>query len=174
MAGSNPGQRNIRGSDVVSAVLKDARATLRPMREHDIPNVFGIERRSYDFPWSVSVFTDCLRVGYCCWTIAVDTELAGYGIMTVAAQECHILNICVDPDYRRRNYASALLDQLLDSAITHGAATAYLEVRPSNTAALDLYLGAGFSRIGERPAYYPAKNGREDALVLSKSITGAV
>ena len=62
----------------MSAVLKDPRASLRPMREHDLAKVFAIERRSYDFPWSVGVFTDCLRVGYCCWTILADTDLAGY------------------------------------------------------------------------------------------------
>ena len=174
MGRSPAGERNIRGNDVVSAVLEDPRATLRPMREHDLPKVFAIERRSYDFPWSVSVFTDCLRVGYCCWTIVEERDLAGYGIMTVAAQECHILNICVDPDYRRRNYASALLGQLLESAVTHSAMTAYLEVRPSNTAAMDLYLGAGFSRIGERRAYYPARDGREDAFVLSRPIPAAL
>lgn len=154
----------------MSAVLEDACANLRPMREHDIPAVFAIERRSYDFPWSVGVFTDCLRVGYCCWTIVADTELAGYGIMTVTAQECHILNLCVDPDYRRRNYATVLLDQLLKSAETHGAESAYLEVRPSNVAAVDLYVSAGFARIGERQNYYPARGGREDALVLSKPV----
>lgn len=141
------------------------------MREHDIPGVYAIERRSYDFPWSAGVFSDCLRVGYCCWTIADSATLAGYGIMTVAAQECHILNVCVDPEYRRRGYASSLLDQLLESAAAHGAKTAYLEVRPSNRAALDLYIGSGFRRIGERPAYYPARDGREDALVLSKPMS---
>ena len=156
----------------MSAVVEDAVPILRPMREHDIPRVFAIESRSYDFPWSVGVFADCLRVGYCCWTTVEGRELAGYGIMTVAAQECHILNICVDPGYRRRGHANGLLEQLLDSAIRHGAKAAYLEVRPSNRAALDLYLGAGFSRIAERPAYYPARDGREDALVLSKQIRG--
>ena len=156
----------------MSAVRKGACATLRPMREHDIPSVVAIERRSYDFPWSVGVFTDCLRVGYCCWTIVEDTVLAGYGIMTVAAQECHILNICIDSDLRKRGYATALLDQLLESALTHCARTAYLEVRPSNLAAVELYQGAGFSRIGERPNYYPTRQGREDALVLSKLVSG--
>ena len=141
------------------------------MREHDIQHVFAIERRSYDFPWSIRVFSDCLHLGYCCWTIFEDQDLIGYGIMTVAAQECHILNLCIDPNCRRRGYAGALLDQLLNSAAARGAKTAYLEVRPSNNAALDLYLGEGFSRVGERLAYYPAGEGREDAVVLSKSIS---
>ncbi len=154
----------------MSAVVKEPVPTLRPMREHDIPCVFDIERRSYDFPWSIGVFSDCLRVGYCCWILGEGTNLSGYGIMTVAAKECHILNICVDPDRRRRGHAGALLGQLLDSAATHGAKTAYLEVRPSNIAALGLDLGAGFPLVGERLAYHPASDGREDALVLSKSM----
>jgi [ribosomal protein S18]-alanine N-acetyltransferase len=132
--------------------------------------VVAIERRSYDFPWSVGVFSDCLCVGYCCWTLVAGKDLAGYGIMTVAARECHILNICVDPAYRRQGYAGALLGRLLESAVAHRAKIAYLEVRPSNRGALGLYLGAGFSRVGQRPRYYPAPDGREDALVLSKTI----
>lgn len=154
----------------MSAVAQHPRPTLRPLREHDLAEVHRIEQRSYDFPWAPGVFADCLRVGYCCWAILDQAELAGYGIMTIAAQECHILNICVDPDYRRRGYANALLQQLLASADVHGAKTAYLEVRPSNHAALDLYQRAGFSKIGERPDYYPARNGRENAFVLIKEL----
>jgi ribosomal-protein-alanine N-acetyltransferase len=157
----------------VSAVAEIRQPTLRPLREHDLPQVHRIERRSYDFPWSLGVFSDCLRVGYCCWAILDKSDLSGYGIMTIAAQECHILNICVDPDYRRRGYASALLQQLLCSADVHGAKTAYLEVRPSNHAAIDLYTRVGFSRIGERPNYYPARNGRENAFVLIKELADA-
>lgn len=165
------GERTVaRRLDSVSAVLKKENVSLRPMREHDIVGVCAIEQRSYDFPWSAGVFTDCFRVGYCCWTIVENIQLAGYGIMNVAASECHILNICVDPSYRRRSYATALLDQLLESAETHGATTAYLEVRPSNVAAIDLYLKSGFSLSGQRSNYYPARDGREDALVLSKPL----
>ncbi|MFT4581910.1 MAG: ribosomal-protein-alanine N-acetyltransferase [Gammaproteobacteria bacterium] len=145
---------------------------LRPMREHDLARVSIIEQRAYGFPWSIGVFADCLRVGYCCWTIWAENDLAGYGIMSVAAQECHILNVCVDPMHRRRGNAAKLLDQLLESAGTHEARTAYLEVRPSNLGAIDLYTKNGFSQIGRRPAYYPAIDGREDALVLSKEIGG--
>ena len=154
----------------MSAVAESPQPVLRPLREHDLKRVHEIECRSYDFPWSLGVFSDCLRVGYCCWAVVDDRDLAGYGIMTIAAQECHILNVCVDPDYRRRGYAAALLQKLVDSARVRGAKTAFLEVRPSNGAALDLYLGAGFSRIGERTDYYPALDGRENALVLYKTL----
>ena len=154
----------------MSAAIENSTPALRPMREHDLARVSMIEQRSYDFPWSVSVFADCLRVGYCCWIIASEHEMAGYGIMSVAAEECHILNICVDRTFRRRGFAGLLLDQLLESAISHGAKMAYLEVRPSNLAALDLYTGNGFTQMGQRPGYYPAQVGREDAFVLSKEV----
>ena len=155
----------------MSAALENSPPLLRLMRENDLARVSMIEQRSYDFPWSVGVFADCLRVGYCCWTIGNEHEMAGYGIMSVVAQECHILNICVDPNFRRQGFAGLLLQQLLESADAHGATMAYLEVRPSNFAALDLYIEKGFAQIGQRPDYYPAQVGREDALVLSKEIT---
>ena len=154
----------------MSAVAESPRPVLRPLREHDLKRVHEIESRSYDFPWSLGVFSDCLRVGYCCWAVVDQHDLAGYGIMTIAAQECHILNVCVDPDYRRRGYAAALLQKLIESACARGAKTAFLEVRPSNGAALDLYLRAGFSRLGERTDYYSALDGRENAVVLYKTL----
>ena len=146
----------------MSAVAESPWPVLRPLREHDLNRVHEIECRAYDFPWSLGVFSDCLRVGYCCWAVVDQPDLAGYGIMTIAAQECHILNVCVDPDYRRQ--------KLIDSARARGANTAFLEVRPSNGAAIDLYLRAGFTRIGERTDYYPALDGRENALVLHKTL----
>ena len=101
----------------MSAALENSPPLLRLMREHDLARVSMIEQRSYDFPWSVGVFADCLRVGYCCWTIGNEHEMAGYGIMSVVAQECHILNICVDPNFRRQGFAGLLLQQLLESLI---------------------------------------------------------
>ena len=154
----------------MSAVVQEPTPLVRPMREHDLPRIHTIESRSYDFPWSLGVFSDCLRVGYCCWTIESAHVTAGYAIMTVAVHEAHILNLCVDPHYRRLGYARALLAQVFDSGIQHGARSVYLEVRPSNRSALRLYESEGFTQIGRRPAYYPAQAGREDALVLSRKI----
>lgn len=154
----------------MSAIPKDTTPQLRPMREQDLPRVVAVEQRSYEFPWSTGVFGDCLRVGYCCWVLADGDRPCGHGIMAVAADEAHVLNVCVDPDYRRRGLARRLLGHLLAIATDRGAQIVFLEVRPSNTAAIDLYRQAGFSQIAMRRGYYPAAVGREDALVLGKTL----
>ena len=152
----------------MSAVVELPDPVLRPMREHDLTRVVAVEQRSYNYPWSMGVFSDCLRAGYCCWVIeAPDSDqLGGYGIMTVAAGESHILNVCINPDFRRRSFGHLLMLRLTELAKAHKAEHCFLEVRPSNTVALRLYQRLGFRRIGLRRGYYPAVGGREDAVVL--------
>lgn len=156
----------------MSAILKNREVGLRPMRDHDLAQVAAIEQRSYEFPWSLGIFSDCLRVGYCCWTLADEETVVGYGIMAVAADEAHILNICIDPGYRRLGLAGRLLAQTLALARSHQATIVFLEVRPSNTAAQALYRAAGFQQLAVRRNYYPAREGREDALVLGLRFDG--
>ncbi len=151
----------------MSAMLKPDTLAIRPMLDEDLEAVHGIEQRAYEFPWSVSIFSDCLRVGYCCWVLETDTALAGYGIMSVAVEESHILNVCVAPEARRQGFARAMMSHLLFTGAEHGARIAYLEVRPSNAGALKMYIDLGFRHVGTRRAYYPAHKGREDAFVLS-------
>jgi ribosomal-protein-alanine N-acetyltransferase len=137
------------------------------MREHDLPQVVAIEQQAYEFPWSLGIFKDCLRVGYCCWTLAFDDAVAGYCIMSVAAGEAHVLNVCVDETRRRRGHARRMLEHMVTLARGHRATILFLEVRPSNRAAIDLYLDFGFRQLAVRRDYYPARDGREDALVLA-------
>ncbi|MCZ6666690.1 MAG: ribosomal protein S18-alanine N-acetyltransferase [Gammaproteobacteria bacterium] len=158
----------------MSAVLQLDTIEIRPMGEQDIDQILAIERLSYDFPWSSGIFADCLRVGYCCWVLDTGRDLAGYGIMSVAVEESHILNVCIAPTSRRQGYARALMDHLMMTATAHGASIAYLEVRPSNEAALKLYADMGFRHVGTRRAYYPAHAGREDAHVFSISLLSPV
>ncbi|MCC6206905.1 MAG: ribosomal protein S18-alanine N-acetyltransferase [Gammaproteobacteria bacterium] len=143
----------------------------RLMRAIDVPVVMDIERRAYDFPWTEGIFRDCLAVGYRCHVVLRDDMIAGYGIMTAAAGESHVLNLCVDPHQRRRGLGRALLNHLIENARAAGAQTMLLEVRPSNAAGIALYEQLGFKRIGMRKDYYPAKGGREDAIMLEREIT---
>lgn len=157
----------------MSAVRHADSRTLRPMQEDDIGAVERIERRAYEFPWSAGIFSDCLRVGYCCWVLESAGHICGYGIMSVAVEESHILNVCVAPEARRHGHARALMQHLLATAQEHGARIAYLEVRPSNHGAIRLYADLGFRHVGTRRGYYPAQHGREDAFVLSTSLLPA-
>ncbi len=141
---------------------------IRPMHDLDIPVVVAIERSSYQFPWSEGIFRDCLRVGYYCRVIEAAGEIAGYGIMSTGAGEAHILNVCVRQECRGHGFARKILVYLIERARNAGMYEAFLEVRPSNTAAARLYDSLGFEQVGVRRGYYQATNGREDAAVLRR------
>jgi ribosomal-protein-alanine N-acetyltransferase len=136
----------------------------------DLGAVITVERAAYEFPWTEGIFRDCIRVGYECQVVEVDAGICGYGVLSIAVDECHVLNICVHPDYQGRGIGRALLDHLLAIGSSRGAASAFLEVRPSNAAALALYRNTGFNEVGVRQAYYPAVAGREDAIILARSL----
>jgi ribosomal-protein-alanine N-acetyltransferase len=148
------------------AVLKPGEL-IRPMQKADIPWVMAIEQKSYEFPWSDGIFSDCLIVGYHCFVIEWNGEISGYAIMSIAVAECHILNICIREQQRGQGLGRRFIQYLLEYAHSAGALMAYLEVRPSNIIATSLYWSLGFEQIALRKDYYPARRGREDALVLA-------
>ncbi|MDH4073073.1 MAG: ribosomal protein S18-alanine N-acetyltransferase [Gammaproteobacteria bacterium] len=151
----------------------EAPVSIRAMVHSDIAEVSDIERRSYDFPWSHGVFRDCLLAGYHCMVLMREGHVAGYAILSVAAGEAHILNLCVDPGCRQLGYGEKLLDEVLEQARDAEVREIFLEVRPSNHKAIMLYEKKGFRQIARRPAYYQALHGREDAAVLSRVIKGS-
>lgn len=140
----------------------------RKMTEQDLSDVLAIERRVYEFPWSETIFRDCLRVNYHCYAIEQNRAVKGYAVMTVAAGESHILNICVDKPLRGMGIGRSMLAHLVEEARRFRAEMMLLEVRTSNRAAIDLYMKSGFNEVGRRNDYYPSKNGREDALILAR------
>ncbi|WP_445146145.1 ribosomal protein S18-alanine N-acetyltransferase [Dyella sp. Tek66A03] len=142
-------------------------AEIRAMRREDLPAVAAMEAASYDFPWTQGIFSDCLKAGHPCWVMWVEGEAAGYGVLSVAAGEAHVLNVCIGPAHRGLGLGRLLMRRLLDIARWNGATRVFLEVRPSNPIAQKLYESMGFDEIGRRPKYYPAKQGREDAIVMA-------
>jgi ribosomal-protein-alanine N-acetyltransferase len=146
---------------------------IRPMMEIDLPEVAAVEQSSYAFPWSENIFRDCLRVGYTCRALDLAGQIIGYGIMSVGAGEAHILNVCVRDQFRNLGFGRRLLEHLLERATAAGVGEAFLEVRPSNLAAIRLYQRLGFEQIGIRRGYYQAPDGREDAIVLKRDLKTA-
>jgi [ribosomal protein S18]-alanine N-acetyltransferase len=143
---------------------------IRAMQDADITQVLRIERASYAFPWTEGIFRDCLRVNYTCRVAEIGVVAVGYGILSVAAGEAHLLNLCVADVYRCRGIGRRLLAHLLQAAGSAGAREAFLEARPSNISAIRLYQSLGFVQIGMRRGYYQAVDGREDAIVLKRRI----
>ena len=150
--------------------LAEPPSTIRDMQHGDLKMVSDIERRSYEFPWSHGVFRDCLLAGYRSIVLIRQERVAGYGILSVAAGEAHILNLCVDPEFRSLGYGERLLDEILFRARSASVREIFLEVRPSNEMALALYRKKGFYQVANRPAYYQSHEGREDAAVLAKKL----
>jgi [ribosomal protein S18]-alanine N-acetyltransferase len=143
---------------------------IRDMGFDDVAAVLKLEQQSYAFPWSDGIFRDCLRVGYYCCIVELDLQVIGYAIQSHGAGEAHVLNLCIAPHYRGRGVGSNLLGHLLEFAKGLGVVDVFLEVRPSNTAAIRLYQGEGFAQIGVRRGYYQAVGGREDAVVLRRRL----
>lgn len=153
----------------MSAVLKSA-PLFSPMLPEDVDAVLAIEQEAYPFPWTRANFTDSLAAGYSAWCCRVEGALAGYAVMMLVLDEAHLLNVTVAPDWQRRGYGMLLMHHLFDTARSHGAKRMFLEVRPSNAPGQGLYQRLGFVAIGRRRGYYPAGEGREDAVVMALDI----
>lgn len=155
----------------MSALREPRLGQFRQMLYADLKEIISIEKRAYEFAWTESIFRDCIRVGYHCRVLETPHSfIQAYGVMSAAAGEAHILNLCVRPELQGRGLARQVLAHLLDLARAVQVRTMFLEVRPSNTSAARLYAAAGFCEIGVRLGYYPAVRGREDALVMAKEL----
>ena len=153
----------------MSAVLKPT-PVLAPMREQDLAEVMAIESALYTHPWTRGNFADSLRAGYECRSYRVQGQLIGYFVLLAAAGEAHLLNLSIAEPHQRRGFGTALLNEAAALARKLGAKNVFLEVRPSNRGAQELYSRYGFRKIAVRRDYYPARHGREDALVLSLAL----
>jgi len=140
------------------------------MTHADIRYILQIEKASYDFPWSEGIFRDCLNHPHVCRVVEIDGAIVGYGVMALGVDECHLLNICVSERFRDRGIGRRIVEQLFGIARRLDIQTAFLEVRVSNQVAMQLYQQLGFNEVGLRRDYYPAKGGREDAMVLARDL----
>lgn len=141
-----------------------------PMAEADLDAVAEAEQRIYDFPWTRGNFLDSLNSGHDAWLAREDGHLVGYAVMMQVLDEAHLLNISVLPERQGAGRGTALLIHLFGTAKDRGAARMFLEVRPSNVSGQRLYRRHGFLEIGRRKGYYPAHEGREDAIVMARDL----
>ena len=140
----------------------------QPMSEPDVDDVLVLEESVYPHPWSSGNFLDSFASAYQAWVLRDQAgQLLAYYLLMPMVDEAHLLNLAVSPDMQGCGLGRFMLDQMLACARGLGMESVLLEVRPSNTRALEVYRRYGFSQIGRRKAYYPAANGqREDAIVM--------
>lgn len=141
-----------------------------PMNERDLDAVAALEAGLQVFPWSRGNFADSLESGYSVWVLRLGGELIGFSVVMSVIDEAHLLNIGVSKRYQGQGYGARLLRHAMECARLGGAAKLFLEVRPSNERAVELYRHFGFCQIGTRKGYYPTVTGREDALIFDKEL----
>jgi ribosomal-protein-alanine N-acetyltransferase len=144
---------------------------IRRLSYSDLPGVLGIERRSFQTPWSLAMFVlELSKPSGICLAATRGQDLVGYLVCSRYADVWHLMNVAVTPELRRQGIASRLMDWLFAEAGREARYT--LEVRTSNHGAIAMYERLGFRPAGYRRAYYH-DNG-EDALIMWLEATAAV
>lgn len=139
--------------------------------EADLDAVSAIEQRAYEFPWTTGNLRDSMQAGHLFAGLRQSGRLLAYAILMPVLDEAHLLNLTVAPEDQGHGWGGEMLRVAMALAVSRmGMHSMLLEVRPSNAAGLALYRRHGFVQIGRRRAYYPAQHGREDALVLQRSL----
>jgi len=141
-----------------------------PMNARDLDAVAALESSLQLFPWSRGNFADSLEAGHSVWVLRRGGDLIGFSVMMRVLDEAHLLNIGVAEACQGQGYGARMLRQVMENARLAGADRLFLEVRPSNARAVELYRHFGFRQIGLRKGYYPAVAGREDGLVFDKEL----
>ena len=137
----------------------------------DLPAIEEIERRAYRTPWSRSMFASELAKSSSICLGAVEGErLVGYVVNSRYVDAWHVMNVAVNPDYRRHGIATRLLERLFELTRDDQRRGYTLEVRVSNEGAIKLYEAMGFVARGVRRGYYT--DNREDAVIMWKDPVG--
>lgn len=138
----------------------------RTFTEDDLEFVLAIENTVHLSPWKPSSFQPCFTGRSQGWSVFNDGELCGYAIVSMVVGEAELLNMSVAKQYQGKGVGSALL-RFICEQVSKKCDNFFLEVRESNEAAIALYEKFYFCEVGRRNNYYPAKKGREDALIYA-------
>ncbi len=142
----------------------------RPMQLNDLDAIMAIEPYIYPYPWTRGNFSDSLNSGYSASVLLRNEVIIGYALVMMVLDEAHLLNLSVAKTYQKQGLGRILLEHMIQIAKNNQAANMFLEVRPSNISAIALYENMGFNEMAIRRGYYPAKNGREDAVLMGLAL----
>ena len=140
----------------------------------ELEPILAIEQRSFRWPWGRFSFEGELSCQNACNYIVksdengIGEQVIAYAFFRRAANELHLLKVAVSPAWRGHGIATRLLGRCFADSARQGATSVHLEVRPSNIAAIELYLKLGFEVIGRRHKYYA--DTKEDAVLMMKNL----
>jgi [ribosomal protein S18]-alanine N-acetyltransferase len=154
----------------MNAQLKPANVSFREMHASDLDAVMQIETVNFPFPWTAGNFKDSINSGHICLVLEIDEVMVGYAILMMVLDEAHLLNISVSSAWKGKGWGRHLLNHMMQISREKGGLNMFLEVRPSNVSAITLYESIGFNEMGVRPGYYPAHNGRENAVLMGVAL----
>lgn len=147
---------------------------IRLMRPEDLEQVMCIERTSFESPWTKNNFFDEFKNSDLSIQLVmeVDGRIISFAIVWIIIDECHLANIAVHPDYRRKGVGKIMLDRIIDIAREKNCKKIMLEVRKSNQPAIELYMKYRFEKVGIRKNYYHDGFMRqEDAVLMDLNLT---
>ena len=142
---------------------------INALLESDLDDVLQIEQASFTSPWTRKMFLNELAGNPFTFLAACREEstIIGYVCYWIVFEELHMMNLATNPKYRRQGIARTLMTHVLTQARKHGAQSAMLEVRASNTPATTFYTQLGFQQIGLRKQYYA--DPVEDAIIMRRA-----
>lgn len=141
------------------------------MARSDLDGVMAVEEASFPTPWSRALFEEEIGRAFSDAIVVVggpEGTVAGYAVCWTVGEESHLLNIAVRPDVRKKGIGRSLLRECIRRSVRAGGRRIFLEVRPTNRAALRMYEREGFRFVGIRRGYYTDTG--EDAIVLARNI----
>lgn len=139
---------------------------IREMIKADVENIAEIEKEAFTTPWPEEAFLDELNKNDLAFYLVaeVDGKAVAYGGIWLIINEGHITNIAVKEEYKGNGIGNMIVKGLITYCAVKKIDNMTLEVRKSNTVAINLYEKNGFKSYGVRPNYY-ADTG-EDAIIM--------
>ncbi|MRX28439.1 ribosomal protein S18-alanine N-acetyltransferase [Kangiella sp. HZ709] len=147
---------------------------IRPLVDSNLEQILSIENNAAPFPWSKEAHQDAIIQQYPSLVLTQADMIAGFIVFNYYLDECHLLNLVIDPSFQSQGYGKKLANKMMEQAREKGMKTVILEVRESNSSAIKLYERLGFKQIGTRKNYYRGNLkqdlAREDAIVMQKPL----
>lgn len=143
--------------------------SVRTLNASDLTSVLAIETAAHSHPWNQPRVEQALEKYQGFGLCDESGDLLGFAFVMTVAGEAELLDFVVDPKQQGQGLGYLFVEWLVQN-IAESNERFYLEVRVSNKPAICIYENVGFVEVGLRPNYYPADNGREDALLMAMEL----